>query len=368
MSPSGPPPITGLSSARNARGAEAQGIAGRPILVVRTDRLGDVILSLPVFAALRESFPDSRLVLLAAPPVAPLAGHPWIDELLIDDRRGRHRGLKGFGRLANEIRRVEAAAAIVLRPTWRNALVLAAAGVPRRIGTAFRAYSPFFTHRVRQHRRGSGRHEVDLNLELLTPLKCAAFVGAPWVPVDPAARSRARALAGDGPFIVLHPGSGGSAGEWPAAHFITLGCALRARGLGVVVTGIAAESELVMAVAAGIRGARALAGRTTLPELAALLAEATAVVAGSTGTLHLAAAVGTAVVGIYPDRRDASPERWAPRGPVVRVLDAAALGDPGSVPVPRDPYRMRDVSPESVLSVLEPWLERLPVPGHRRPG
>jgi len=344
-------------------------LAGRSVLVLRPDRLGDVILSLPVFAQLRARFPGVRLTLLASPEVTPLlATHPWIDELMLDDRRGRHRGLQGFRTLVAEVRRSSFAAAIVLRPTLRHALLVAAARIPCRVGTAFRAYSWFFTHRVRQHRRGSGRHELELNLSLLAPFGDPSGdlsgesgdwsgVRLPWVPVDPEARQAARALVGGSqPFVVLHPGSGGSACEWPPEHFARLGHAIKLHHqLGVVVTGVQAESALVAQVAAGVPGALPLAGRTTLPVLAALLAEARAVVAASTGTLHLAAAVGTPVVGIYPALPDVSPVRWGPRGPAAVALEAPSEPRGRGAGV-ADGVPMAAVTPEAVLAELAPWL------------
>jgi ADP-heptose:LPS heptosyltransferase len=264
-----------------------------------------------------------------------------------------------------EVRRSSFAAAIVLRPTLRNALLVAAAGIPCRVGTAFRAYSWFFTHRVRQHRRGSGRHELELNLGLLDPFRGFDRAGGdesevplPWVPVGPEARRAARALVGDGkPYVVLHPGSGGSASEWPPEHFARLGSALKARHeLQVVVTGVAAESALVARVAAAVPGALPLAGRTSLPVLAALLAGARAVVAASTGTLHLAAAVGTPVVGVYPALPDISPVRWGPRGQTAVALAAPMTVPHGLGAGEAGGTSMAAVTPEAVLAELTPWL------------
>ncbi len=365
------------------KGPTSPDLCGKALLVVRTDRLGDVLLSLPVFAELRERFPGSKLVLLGSPAVAPLASaHPWIDDLIVDDRSGRHRRIGGFRSLVGEIESRSFAAAIILRPTLRNALLTAAARIPIRVGTAFRAYSWFFTHRVLQHRRGSGRHESELNLGLLEPLGGAGRPRPPWVPVEPEARLQARALAGGHPYVVLHPGSGGSAGEWPPEHFAALGRTLvESHRVGVVVTGIDAEAALVERVAAGIPEARSLAGRTSLPLLAALLAEARAVVAASTGTLHLAAAVGTPVVGIYPALGDASPERWGPRGEAIAILAAEGVRAParraaqqgatgrGAGRGPRQPSaHLATVTPEAVLAALIPWLEpRRPGPAHSCP-
>jgi ADP-heptose:LPS heptosyltransferase len=195
----------------------------------------------------------------------------------------------------------------------------------------------------------------------LAPFGLRAAPRLPWVPVAPAARWAARELLGEGgDFVVLHPGSGGSAREWPPAHFAAVGRRLAGDyGLAVVVTGTDAERELAARVAAAVPGARALAGRTSLPVLAGLLAEARALVAASTGTAHLAAAVGTPVVGVYPPIRDATPVRWGVRGEEVAILKADAP------PCPRCTGErctywdcMTGVTPEAVLAALDRWLAR----------
>lgn len=335
-------------------------LSRRAVLVVRPDGLGDVILSLPVFGELRERFAGARLTLLASPAAAPLAAnHPWIDSVIVD----ADRGLRGFWALVDEVKKGRFAAAIILRPTLRHAAVVAAARIPCRVGTAFRAYSWLFTHRVHQHRRGSGRHEVELNLGLLDPFGGPGRVRRPWVPVDPEAQRQARALVGgEKPFVVLHPGSAGSADDWPPEHFAAVGRALvLTHGVEVVVTGVASESRLVGQVTKAVPGARDLAGRTTLPVLAALLAEARAVVAGSTGTLHLAAAVGTPVVGIYPAIGDISPVRWGPCGPDAVILEAEIAASRHSEGArARGRSDMASVSPEAVLAALAPWITKPP--------
>jgi heptosyltransferase III len=133
----------------------------------------------------------------------------------------------------------------------------------------------------------------------------------------------------DGPFAVIHPGSGGSARDWPLERFGDLGRMIATKyGVRVLVTGGEREHEATALVAerAGA-GAISLCGALTLPELAALYARAAVVIANSTGPLHLAAALGTAVVGIYPQLTAMSPARWGPYTDRKRVLVPDAPAD-----------------------------------------
>jgi ADP-heptose:LPS heptosyltransferase len=110
------------------------------------------------------------------------------------------------------------------------------------------------------------------------------------------------------PTVVLHPGAAVPARRWPAEHYRRAAELLHATGYRVVVTGGPDERPLTAAVAG--RDGIDLGGRTTLAELAGVLAGATAVVVGNTGAAHLAAAVGTPVVSLFAPT--VPPVRWRP--------------------------------------------------------
>ena len=134
------------------------------ILVVRTDRIGDVLLTTPVSTALRQAFPQAKISWLVRPYAAPLLEHnPDVDQVLLDKGQSTRD-------LATMLKREQFDAAIVALPRWRIAWALWRAGVPVRIGPASKLYSILFTHRLYQHRSEGKKHEADYNLELLAPL------------------------------------------------------------------------------------------------------------------------------------------------------------------------------------------------------
>jgi lipopolysaccharide heptosyltransferase II len=121
---------------------------------------------------------------------------------------------------------------------------------------------------------------------------------------------------------VLVPGaSNGSAKRWPVPYWTKLGDRLeRERGLAVVVTGSASERDLAAAVVSGMEApALNLAGQTNLEELRALLVEATLVISGDTGPLHLASALGRPVVGIFGPTDPVNTGPLAPTAATVRL-------------------------------------------------
>jgi len=304
------------------------------ILVVRTDRLGDVVLTLPVFTPLRRCFPRARLAMLAGHYAGAIVeGYPRVDELLWYDG---DEGLVPFRMMLGRLRAGRFDVAIIVHPTPRLALLAFLARIPVRIGTGYRYYSFLFNRRVYAHRKTAERHEVEYNLDLLAPLGCAALPVKPLdVPLDipPGIRERASVILRDagvtGRFVVIHPGSGGSAREWPLAHFGLLARKfIEQLNLAVVVTGTAGESARVEEVARASSGRVVnLAGRLSVRELVALLQKASLLVANSTGPLHVGVAVGTPVVGLFPQIPVMGPRRWGPYTDNARVLVPAKPPD-----------------------------------------
>jgi len=343
------------------------------ILVVRTDRLGDVILTLPVFSHLRRRFPDAHLALLAGRYAGAIAeGSPQVDEIVWYDAGERPLPLR---RMIRTIRAGRFDAAIVVHPTARIALITLLAGIPLRVGTGYRWYSFMFNRRVYAHRKTAERHETEYNVGLLGPLGCetearmpleAHLNIAPRAQESIAERLRAAGIAGR--FAVVHPGSGGSAREWPAENFAALAARLSdGLGLAIVATGTANEipSAESVARAAGERG-RSLAGTLTLGELSALIARASLVVGNSTGPLHLGAALGVPVLGFYPRIPVMGPGRWGPYTENARVLVAegpadcdACDGKPGS-PCPC----MARIPVEAAYAAAAELLERRTITEH----
>jgi len=292
------------------------------ILLIRTDRLGDVILSTPVATAIKQVLPDSRIAFLSRNYTRDLLEqHPDIDDVLVEDEMKHEKGAIDI------LRRKKFDVCIALHPDARWAWRTYRAGIPVRIGTAYRAFSVFYNYRVFEHRKHTNQHEVEHNLNLLKPLGISPETVLFRFNVPESVQKKTRLLLEqkgwnpNQPLIVLHPGSGGSAVDWPAASFGQLAKVLRGRNLAVAVTGVAAEKELIDRV---VRTAQTELLRfddeLNLLELAALLKQASVVVANSTGPLHLAVAMGTEVVGLYCPVPPCHPQRWGPYGRSDSVL------------------------------------------------
>lgn len=294
-------------------------------LVSRTDAIGDVVLTLPVAGWLKQQHPGCRVVLIGRSYTAAVAAAcPWVDEFLNADELAKYAPAAQVARLKSY-----AAAAIVhVFPNKQLARLARRAGVAVRIGTRNRLFHWLTCNRlVALSRRHSPLHEAQLNLQLLAPLGYRVPLELPAV--APLVRLQAavplrpelqRLLAARQPGqlnVILHPRSRGSAREWGLAHFGQLAQRLHAAGHRVFVSGTAAEG----AELAGWLHEQApflaadLTGKLALPEFIAFIAAADGLVAGSTGPLHLAAALGRHALGLYPPLRPMHPGRWGPLGP-----------------------------------------------------
>jgi heptosyltransferase-3 len=298
------------------------------ILVVRPDRIGDVILSTPVFEVIKRHYPNSKLTVMVQAQVAPLLeGLASVDEIMIFDPDGKHAGFRGFFRLLRDVRVKRFRIAVVLQSTFRVALAVLLGRVRYRVGPLSRLHSfLFFNRGVRQRRSQVEMHEADYNLQLLR--KLGIRVGARNVPtavyVSDEEREKARKFLtaggwnGEESLIAVHPGMGGSALNWPETHYLDLLRALVREGRRVVLTGGPSEAELLNRVAEALGPLKDkvivyIAGKQAgIGALAGIFSWAAVVVAPSTGPLHVAVALKKPVVTFYPPIRVQSAIRWGP--------------------------------------------------------
>ena len=294
--------------------SQASGLGPRRrILIVRTDRLGDVLLTTPVSHRLRELFPEAKISWLVRPYTAPLLEHnPDVDQVLID--RG-----ESVAELAARLQQEKFDVAITAYPRWRIACALWRAGIPLRIGPASKWYSVFFNRRVWQHRSEGVKHEADYNLELLAPLGIS-FQRTPTHFVLTAeekiwARNflESNRITFRKPVVCLHPGSGGSSERWPLTHFMELGDRLQEAGCDVVVTGGPGEDYQYLMIDNMRRiPVFVAAGSVSVRQLAAIFSCVNLVVSNSTGPLHLAVALDVPTVSVYSPIPTCHPRRWGP--------------------------------------------------------
>jgi lipopolysaccharide heptosyltransferase II len=291
--------------------------AGR-ILCVRLDTLGDVLMTGPALRALREGAPGCELTLLTSPAGAAVAELiPEVDELIVYEapwmkataaRTGAASDRELIDALA--ARGFDAAAIFTVysQSPLPAALICQLAQIPLRLAHCRENPYQLLTDWVREIEPEQGvRHEVRRQLDLVAAVGAATADERLAVTVTSPARAAVHSLldaAGidrERPWAVVHPGATAPSRRYPPQSWSEVCRTLQAEhGLQLVLTGDGGEAGLVEAVRAGAGvPAASLCGRLDLAELAAVLDAAPLLLAGNTGPVHLAAAVGTPVVDVY---------------------------------------------------------------------
>jgi len=300
--------------------------AFRRILVIRTDRIGDVILTLPMLEVLRHNYPEAHIAILVRYYTRELLeNNPHVDEVLLYDDGVSMTPLR---EMAATIRGKNFDVAFLTYPRFRLAWLVRLSGVPLRIGTGYRWYSFLLNKRVYVHRKVAERHEAEYNIDLVKAIGCeVGDIPSPRLAVSQRSAEDIKMLlprlgvSPNGRLVILHPGSGGSAREWRPENFGQLGRRLaRITDVQVVITGGAGEETLTRQVAGIVGPSTPVVDGLSLKQYAALTAQASLLVANSTGPLHIAAAVGTPVVGLYPQVTAMNPTRWSPYTTKKRIL------------------------------------------------
>jgi lipopolysaccharide heptosyltransferase I len=281
----------------------------RRIALVKPSALGDIVHALPVLTAVRERYPRARITWVVNQGYAPLLqGHPDLDEVLPFDRKAAGAGWvsagRTYSRFFRELRRRDFDLVLDLQGLLRSGLMAAASGAARRVGLrgAREGARWFYTDIVSAPGRQEG-HAVDRYWCMAEVLGAGGGPKRFRVPlVADAAAWAERELRGvPRPWLVLAVGSRWPTKRWLPAHFAELArCAQAEFGGTVLFVGGADEATLAEAVRTRLEGPSLdLSGRTTLPQLAAVLARADAVLANDTGPLHLANALGRPVAAPY---------------------------------------------------------------------
>ncbi len=294
---------------------------GDKILISRTDKLGDLVLALPFIETFKKRYPKCKVDVMASLYASPILEHNKSINKILRVQNDQLLSNNLYRKdLLQKIKKEKYNIVVVLYPERQISRLYHKAEIPIRIGTAGRFHSIFFNTRLMHSRRKNIKHESVYNLDFMSFFKSGESVKVPKVYLtekDDAGAKRILANAGiSGDFAVMHPGSGGSAEAWSSENFMYLYKELTDKGVSVVVSGSEKEGDMFDSLSHTIGGSdlRKITGSTDLRALAAVLSLAKVVVANSTGPLHLAVAVGTSTVGLYPNKLSMSPTRWGPLG------------------------------------------------------
>lgn len=288
------------------------------ILVSRTDRAGDLILTLPVFRELRKAFPEAHLVAHVKKYTASIASLcKEIDEILIDDDFDQ--GIISNS-LRNSFKDHNFDRAIIVLPSGRSIVAAWRAEIPIITGRASNIFQILLNDGRVQKRSQNIKHEFEYNLDLLEGI-------VPEIEYKPYIFDLKESLINEGsnylkelgvnePPIIIHPGHGGSALNLTPEMYAKIASRL-----------IGMQKQVLVSLGPGEENMEEyfftlkesgniffLKNIPTFDKLAGIFANCKAFIGGSTGPLHLCASLGIPSVAFFPPVKAMTPNRWGPVG------------------------------------------------------
>lgn len=294
------------------------------ILVIRNDKLGDFILSLPCYAMLKLAKPEAKIVVLVPEYTADIAKYcPYIDDVIIDSGKNSIRAILN---LVHDFRLHNFSAVITLFSTTRIGLAAFLAGIKYRLAPATKIAQIFYNHRLPQRRSRSEKPEYAYNLDLIKTYLLDHEISnipeliPPFLIFDKTLIEQRRTqfcqefnIDKYKKIIFIHAGSGGSANNLSLNQYAGLSTLLNPNNKHtLVLTAGPEEKNKVNTLSKQIHAIPHVVyhSKQGLVSFAQHIAFADLFISGSTGPLHIAGALNVPTAAFYTRRRSATPLRW----------------------------------------------------------
>jgi heptosyltransferase-2 len=275
----------------------------RKIFIRSTNWIGDAVMTTPAMARVRAAFPGAEIAVAANPTVAQLLRHhPACDRVLVYDKKGLHHGLGGLLRFCAEVRKEQFDLALLFQNAIEAAIMTTLARIPRRAGYNTDCRGFLLTHSVSGWRRARRLHHTEYYLNMLAGLGLQGGDGRLRLQCTEEELARAKAQLSDELWVAINPGATyGSAKRWFPERFAAVADGLAGEfSARILLVGGPDEQAIAGAVAANMRNQPLnLAGKTSVRELMALLAQCRLLVTNDSGPMHVAAAFGVPIVAIF---------------------------------------------------------------------
>ncbi len=332
------------------------------ILVMQTGGwIGDMLLLTPALRALRKKFPGARIEMLVNPLVYDLMErNPYLDEVIMYDKRGEHRGIRQMRQMARRLKAKQFDVAVILHPSSvRSAVLASMAGIPQRIGRNLRGRGPFLTTKIQ---RQINIHEVQRYLDIISPIAGTDNDGKLefWGIDKDDEEFAEHILEGHtDPIIGVNPCTTWASKRWPAERFAALANTLSRRfGAFVLFTGGPSDTSLGSGVMGQVSSQPLdLIGSTSLWQLGALIKRCDLYITCDSGPMHISAAVGTPTIALFGPT---DPVRHGPRGVdhavVKKDIQCSPCYDRECKCKEHD--CMQAIQVEDIVEVVERWLSR----------
>ncbi|MDD5496285.1 MAG: lipopolysaccharide heptosyltransferase II [Candidatus Omnitrophica bacterium] len=301
----------------------------KKILLIRLDKMGDIILSTPAIKAMRNAYPNSHIAFMAQPYVHDiLKGNPYLDEVILYDKKERERGFFRNLRFVLKLRKKKFDLAVAFHPSNRTHMITFFAGIPERIGYD-KKMGYLLTRRIPHTKQFGLKHEIDNVLDLLRYMGVEAKEKELYVSVGEHNERHAEhifrdnGIGKDDIIVALNPGASCLSKKWPWENFVKVADGLADRLAARIVIVASAEDKPIGNKIAEALKARPidLSGATTVGDLASILRRSSLLISNDSGPVHMASALGTPTIVIFGrSNRGLAPARWGPTGKRSKIL------------------------------------------------
>jgi heptosyltransferase II len=298
------------------------------ILIIRTDRIGDALLSTPVVEAMRKAYPTAHIAVMSrAYAKDVIENNPFLNEVIIYNKKEVEGSLLGLARAAMELRQKKFDLALILHPTTSVHLLSFLAGIPRRVGYD-RKMAFLLTDRIAHTKHLGQKHEVEYVLDLVRHLGITPVHGGPYAPLNPASEKWAdewfkkNGLTPQDKILALHPGTSCPSKMWPRERFAQAADELaRVKGFKVIVLGGPDEKDITQSVIGHmLTPALDLTGISVSQDIS-ILKRCHFLITTDCGTMHIGAALGIPLVVVFGRKQPGiSPVRFGPVSKKSKVL------------------------------------------------
>ncbi len=276
------------------------------IAIIRTDKLGDMVLTLPMLNAVRQACPNANVYVIASSYTELLLkNQPLIYKYLLIEQNDNS--------CDSIFKNNQFDVVFFPRPRFSEIFTAFKYRIPLRVGSGYRWYSIFLNHKIYEHRKYGDKSEAQFNVDLVNSVTGNSHKAVLLKPfIDDKAISEVSDLfTTSKKTVIIHPGGGGSAPKWSAENFGALAALISKTGqYQILISGTTSESVAASVVKEICPEAINICSKYNLEQLFAIISKSECLISNSTGILHIAAALGISVMGFYPNTPSMSSKRW----------------------------------------------------------
>ena len=306
------------------------------ILLVRNDKMGDLILSIPAISWLRKNLPNAKLVWLVKKELRDLAMLcPHVDDVIYDD---------GFRSIMNKINSYQFDIALTFFSTFRIGYLLNKAKIPIRLAPKTKLAQFFYNHKIVQKRSRSQKPEYEYNTELVSELfnilqiqEIIDIDKPPYIKLDDIKNNQIKRefakkyqIDNEKKIIFIHPGTGGSSNTLSIEDYSKICIGLRSFDdynfiIHHSVDDERVANDLISKLPKNISTTKISPTKDKI-QMVKNISVCDLFISGSTGPLHIAGALNKKTVGFYPSKKSSTSLRWQTINDFDKRLDFEDMG------------------------------------------